>query len=252
VANDEFSKASGDFLEKAATGSVGLAAAALVDPAAGVLATATVGTAFAWFRRRAARHDGPFDPALIADVGDEFKRVDAAVEGLRARLEAVEKKVDRQDSLSQERIFSEFADSVVGARTPEKRTALVHATARQFDPTAGEPSVRAYWMRRVSDMPDLEIRFVQLLGEHGMLAFKDGAFKVSRTARRYEGVVLPSFTNADVVALELCALAMSEGKDLSNLVARARDNLYLGDDGFTAHIFGLSSSGAALASFIAP
>jgi hypothetical protein len=193
--------------------------------------------------------------ALEADFRDKVARLEARVERLEKQRAAEGKPLDELGVSRTVTIAREFLSASAGA-TSGKVDALVNGAARQFDPDAGLPSVREYWLRRVRELPDMELEVVRLLHKHGRLAVNGALFSVTPSADGIRlGNPFGSSRRADIVAIEVTALRMSKGSEPEQLLLREHAQVALKMNGqyenFTTSLFGLTPSGEELAAFIA-
>jgi hypothetical protein len=258
VANDEFSKTANKALEHTAAGAAAAVGTVVAGPFGALTGAVVVRTGVDWFQRRANKNDDSLYEARLSAMEDEFGKLDERVRKLEARRAAEGGKLDRDDLLSREAVYSEFAKGVTEAATPEKRLALVNAAARQFDPIAGLPSVREYWFKRVRALPDLELQVVRILHEHNAIAFNGAIFAVHPAPRGPgRGEHIAGFIRSEVVAIEVTVLEMSKGSEPSQLLHRDRAEVLMtvnvneGEQNFTTSLFDLTPSGKELAKFIA-
>jgi hypothetical protein len=127
-----------------------VAAAALTDDnMAGVAASTIAFGAVEYFKAKATASDTAIAAAEYAALFEEFRKLDERVSKLEQQ--------DRRDALSRQATYSRFARDVSDAAATEKREALVHATACQFDPSKGPPALRDYWLRRVRDLHEPQL-----------------------------------------------------------------------------------------------
>jgi len=166
MSDDEFSKQGGKAFQSVALGLVGIAGGP-----GGIALTVGVGALFNIFDAAANANTLAFQEARIAALEDDVLRVRDEVKALQAARAAQGKPIDAPDAPTQAQIFSDFAEAVANAATPEKRTALVHAAAKQFDPDVGALPVRKYWFNEVRRLDDMEIAALSLLHQHGALVF---------------------------------------------------------------------------------
>lgn len=166
MTDDDFGKTSGKLIENVAIGAAGIAGAVIAGPGGGVAAGAVAMTALEWLRASANANDGRVFEARFSALEDQVTRLDEEVRKVKAELAAEGKQADRQDFLSQEAVYSDFARAVADAHTPEKREALVNAAAHQFDPRLGSPEVRQYWFDVVRSLADVEIWALRLCSKY--------------------------------------------------------------------------------------
>jgi hypothetical protein len=160
MSEDEFSKQAG----KAFQG-VALGVAKLAGGPTGIALTVGATALFNIFEAVANANTQAFQEARIAALEDDVIRVRDEVKALQEARASAGKPAAPPDAPTQVRIFSDFAEAVADAATPEKRTALVHAAARQFDPDAGFPAVRRYWFNAVRSLSDMEVVTLRLLAD---------------------------------------------------------------------------------------
>jgi hypothetical protein len=165
---------------------------------------------------------------------------------LSARLASLEQAPDRHDMLTRDAVYSNFAKAVSEAATPEKRSALVNATAHQFDPTMGTPATRAYWMRRVSELSDIEIATVALFYQNVQLAFGDRTPTLFTIPRSNGNTASSSLPSTDVVAHEQGARSLVQRGLLEKQVGVVSGEAHRAD----ATFFELTASGDAILRFI--
>jgi len=156
--DDEFSKQAGKAFQNVAIGVAGL-----VGGPAGVALTVGVSALFNVFEAVANGNAEAFREARIGAVEDELRRVAEEVRKIQEARAATGKPIDAPDPLTQGVLFSEFAEAVASAATPEKRTALVHAAARQFDPNRGNAAVRQHWFAAARSLTDMEVVVIRLV-----------------------------------------------------------------------------------------
>ncbi len=142
---------------------VAIGAGGIVGGPASVALAVGVSALFNVFEAVANGNDDAFREARLSAVVDELRRVAGEVRKIQEARAAAGKPVDPPDPLTQGVLFSEFAEAVASAATLEKRTAVVHAAARQFDPEAGAPAVRKYWFDLARVLGDLDIVVIRLL-----------------------------------------------------------------------------------------
>jgi hypothetical protein len=161
---DDFGKQSSGIVQQLAIGTAGVAMASLVDndPMVALTASSAAWGAVEYFKTKASMPTSAIQAAEYSALFEEFRK-------LGERVALLEKK-DRQDALAKQVVFSRFAKDVSEAATTEKREALVHATAYQFDPSRGSPATRDYWLRKVRSASDAELALV-LLASKKCLAF---------------------------------------------------------------------------------
>lgn len=158
MTDDELSKQAGKAFQNVALGLAGAAGGA-----AGVALTVGASALFNIFDAVANANTEAFQQARIAALEDDVLRVRDEVKAIQERLSKAGKPMDPPDAPTQARVFSDFAEAVAKAATPEKRTALVHAAARQFDPEVGPASVRKYWFDQVRQLSDVQVAAIRLL-----------------------------------------------------------------------------------------
>jgi len=166
MSDDEFSKQAGKAFQGVVVGAAGLVgglpAVALTVGAAGL---------FNVFESLLAGKTDAFNEARIAALEDEVRLVADKVRKSEDARAAAGKPPERPDPIAQGVLFSEFAESVASAATSEKRTALVHAAACQFDPDLGSVAVRKHWFDEVRGLSDMDIFAIRMLARERILTF---------------------------------------------------------------------------------
>lgn len=164
MADDEFSKQAGKAFQGVAIGAAGL-----VGGLPGVALAVGATGVFNVFEALLTRKTEAFNDARFAALEDEVRKVADEVRTIQEVRAAAGKPLDAPDPLTQGALFSKFAEAVGSAATPDKRTALVHAAARQFDPSRGNPAARQYWFEAARSLTDMEVVVVRLLDrEHSI------------------------------------------------------------------------------------
>lgn len=211
MADDEFSKQAGSAFQTVALGVAGLAGGpGGIAVSVGAVALLNIFDAVANANTQA------FQEARIAALEDDVIRVRDEIKALQAARAAEGKPVEAPDAPSQAQIFSDFAEAVANAATPEKRTALVHAAAKQFDPDAGTLPVRKYWFNEVRKLTDMEVAALSLLQQHGALVFSSNDTLVhSGKANTPPKALTLLFT--DRVAIENTIIQLEQRTKLVNL-----------------------------------
>jgi hypothetical protein len=253
MTDDDFGKTGSKLIENAAVLAVGVAGTFLTGPGGGVAASATVQTALEWLHARADRNDTLLYEARFAELEGLVNKLDDEVRNVKAQLAAVGKQADRQDFLSQEAVYSEFTRSVAEAITPEKRIAIINATAHQFDPRKGSAAARTYWLNQVKALTDIEAALVSLLGRHPKIAFNGACFAVNLIAGqdKHDAVLVPEFDLGDVVALEVTALRMSDVAGPTQPLTRSGFVLSIPEQcQMTTNVYSLTPSGQRIAEFM--
>lgn len=74
------------------------------------------------------------------------------------------KKLDELDELQETLIFQRLAKETFETVAPEKQRALMNIAARQYDPTLGSLSTRQYWWDEISQLSQIELYSIQLIG----------------------------------------------------------------------------------------
>ena len=159
-------------MQRLAAGAFGVGIGLVMkDPMAGMAASAAAMTATDYMKAKISGDDADLALAEETVALEYCRRLDARLADLEAKAAADGQKPDRQDLLTKEVTFSRFAKSLGEATTEEKREAIVHATAYQFDPRKGPPAMRDYWLRRVRDLPEHELSLVLLIANRGPIVF---------------------------------------------------------------------------------
>lgn len=199
-------------LQRLSAGAVGAAVtAATLNPVAGVAAAAVMLTASDYAKAKVIG-DGPDLATVEADVLLAYcKLLDERMGAIEEQLAASNETRDRQDLLTKELTYSRFIRSVSEAATPDKREAIVHATAHQFDPRKGVAATRDYWLQRVREIPDAELALVKLVVAHGEITFwNNAAYQTSgATTQAQPATQALSLPKADVVMHETLAQQVS-------------------------------------------
>lgn len=215
MADDGFSKQAGKAFQNVAIGAAGL-----VGGLPAVALSVGVGALFNIFDAVANGNDDAFREARIAAVEDEIRRVADEVRKIQQTRVETGKPLNAPDALTQGALFSEFAEAVASAATPEKRTALVHAAALQFDPDLGPSGVRSYWFQQVRALADIEVVALTLLAKHGAVVLRrDGTCWVA--VPREEPKRQIPLTQDEFVAMEAIIADMSQGPLISGSVDTA-------------------------------
>lgn len=94
---------------------------------------------------------------------------------LEAELQAQGKKLDELGASRTTQVLRDVLAACARAESPEKRDALINAAVRQFDPRAGTASTRAYWLRVLASVSDVELHVVRIVVRHSRVSFlRDG------------------------------------------------------------------------------
>ncbi len=247
MGDDDFAKIASKALEQLVVRGAGVAvAAAGGSPGEALAATVAASTGLEWFKLRATGKDSAIQAGLVIDMAEHFARLDSAVAEIAERLAKLELAPDRQDPLTQDAVYSDFAKAVSEAPTPEKREALVHVAAHQFNPEMGTPASRAYWMRRVSVLSDIEIATIKLFDGYSRIAF-DGALFLSGNGEHVERRTIPL---TDVVAFETTATELSGPIGPAQLMARRKGSVTHEQKRIETTLFLLTPPGQSLLRFI--
>jgi hypothetical protein len=238
MSDDEFSKQAGKAIQATVTGG-----AALVAGPPGVVLAVAAATTFSVFDALAGGNDEALREVRVAALEDEMIAVRDKLRALEARLHQQGSAPDRQDPLTQSAVASEFVRSVSEARTAEKREALVNATVAQFDPSKGSPATRDYWLRRLRDLPEIEVSFVLLLAQHGQVAFADGKMFQAHGGR---AMLLP-FGTTDTVAYSSLGERMTNAGH-GSLVEKTQALVPIDSRAVTATAYVLTRDGSVLMS----
>lgn len=233
-------------MQRLASGALGVGVTlATKDPMAGMAASAAAMTATDYMKSKLSGENADLVVAEENVLLDYCAKLDERVRKIEERLFDTGQKPDRQDLLSKEVTFSRFAKGLGEAATVEKREALVHATAYQFDPRKGSPATRDYWLRKVRDASDAEISLVNLLVEHKEIAFLNNeAIKTSAQENTTFKQKLPMLVS-EVVALETLSQQISATGHGQVVYSPARRNVH----GHMMPTYALTAVGTVFASF---
>lgn len=113
--------------------------------------------------------------AVEADAREAFVRLQQRVDVLEGLLG---KDGHRLDDLGAKRtvaVAQEVAKGVAEAYGEPKIDAMLNAGARQFDPRMGPQEIRKYWLDRVTQLLDIEVRVLLLLKEHQPIMYFEEA-----------------------------------------------------------------------------
>lgn len=247
--DDNFSPVAKNALQEAA-GSV----AELIDNAIdGVpVVGRSLGVGLSYFQALSERNNDAIAVARLGAVEDELIKLRQDFDKLTASLANEGKQPDRQDPLSQAAVASEFVASVLEARTPQKREALVHASVRQFDPRLGLPATREFWLRLIREMPDTEIQVVLLLAENGETIFLNKqALSAKDVGGNFRIEKLP-WTRPDIAAYQATIVAMLGNPRTARLVVHSEARSFNVDgQAYSSGGFKLGEDGEILAMFCA-
>src|SRR5438445_5616325 len=94
------------------------------------------GAVLAVFNAMLPNNDAAFTAALTGELHDHVNRLQGEIDRLSERLATHDKRLDDLDLLAQRKVVKEYAEAVSEATGEAKRDSLLHAAARQFDPTA--------------------------------------------------------------------------------------------------------------------
>lgn len=216
MSGDEFSNQGGKAFQNVALGVAGLAG----GPAS-VAITAGVGAFFNIFDAVATANTQAFQEARIAALEDDLIRVRDEVRTLQAARVAEGKPIGAPDAPTQTQIFSDFVEAVSSAPTSEKRTALVHAAARQFDPDLGSVAVRKHWFDEVRRLSDMEIFAIRMLAREGILTFTS-QHKANSARNPTRTFLVLQLSDDEHVALRATVLRLDEGPYVSSPVVTQR------------------------------
>lgn len=153
--------------------------------------------------------------AIEQDLADTLASLQSKVERLAVELEAKSAKLEELGALRTFTLAREAAASAAEARTAEKRESVLNATARQFDPEAGTPATRDFWLQRVRSLPDVELKLVLLIAKYKRLAFQNNDL-VQLVEDRIRPLPLP---REDLVAFRTVAASMINAQ-LGGLIIR--------------------------------
>lgn len=254
MTEDDFGKTGSKLIENVAIGVAGVVGTIVAGSGGGVTAGAVVMTALDWLRASANANDRRVFDARFAALEDQFTRLDEEVRKVKESLAADGKQADRQDFLSQEAVYSDFARAVSEARTPEKRIALVNVAAHQFDPRLGTPEAREFWFQRVRLLTELQIAFVRLVARTQICFAANSMVQYDNAKPQpIDAEDVPGMTDADMVAFaaasaDLLPTAIPGGLHL--LHKGPGPNIKHNGQTFKADTFHLASAGVVLMKFI--
>lgn len=250
---DKFSDVTSKAVERVAIGGAAIAGNALGGP--GMALTLSVGTftLAEWFRAMSTGGDSRVLTQRLDAFETEIAQLEARLAAAESAIKAAGEQPDRQDLLSKEGIFSDFARGVSEARTPPKRHALVNATVHQFDPRKGTPATRDYWLRRVRETSDAELALVNLLSVQTEITFwRNEAFATSATNNANAPATVPlTIPKSTVVAFETIAQQVAN-QGPGQLVYSAYSRHVRSGEGADAHAvraYGLTAAGEIFVSF---
>lgn len=187
--------------QRLAAGALGVGVSlATKDPMLAMAATAAAMTGTDYMKAKAAAADNPIAKAEYTALFELYEKLDA-------RVGALEEK-DRQDILSKEVVYSRFAQDVSSAATPEKREALVNATAHQFDPRKGSPATRDYWLRQLRDLPESELSFLLMVAERRVVFLNSKMFETPDATDFMEEALVPFMSTEDGTAFNIISQSM--------------------------------------------
>jgi hypothetical protein len=233
-------------MQRLAAGALGVGVSlATRDPMAGMAASAAAMTATDYMKSKLSGENATLVVAEENVLLDYCAKLDERVRKIEERLVDTGQKPDRQDLLSKEVTFSRFAKGLGEASTVEKREALVHATAYQFDPRKGSPATRDHWLRRVRELPEAELSFVLLLAAHTEVAFSHRQIYWSDGGG---GGGPLGLLEEDVVAYEAIAEQMTNA-GYGSLVYKTSARLPIESTAVVATAFVLKRDGRILVSF---
>ncbi len=172
------------------------------------------------------------------------------VHGLQERVNRLEealakhgKRLDDLGPLRTRRLVVDWAEAVREAEGETKRNSVSNAAARQFDPDWHTVDVRKYWFDQVTQLSDLEVRAIQMLGVYDYVAFAPSS-----------GTLL--FGSKGVANGEEASdsLSVALGASLSELKKRAivgSPNMRIRNGNEATETFGISGRSRALLEAIA-
>jgi len=208
---DQFGKFAGIVIEKAVDGGAKIVGAAVAGPGGAVVAGVLVGTAASWFRAKASGNDEGWRDARLSAVEDQFYQLDARMRELEAERARQGVSEEQPDILREEAVFSEFANAVSRAKTPEKRMALVNAAAHQFDPRMGRRESRDFWLQKISSLSELELAFIAIVTEKPVCFVSNEMIQFDPVAAEpRDAIEVPGIVQADVVAFTAVAIDLAD------------------------------------------
>lgn len=197
-------------MQRLAAGALGVGVTlATKDPMAGMAASAAAMTATDYMKSKLSGDSGELATAEATVLFDYCARLDGRLSVIETHLLESGQKPDRQDLLSKEVTFSRFARGLGEAATVEKREALVHATAYQFDPRKGSPATRDYWLRQVRELPESDLAFINLVATHRITFFKDDLVVLPTADEILDSDLKPFMSREDAVAFTVIAGQMT-------------------------------------------
>jgi hypothetical protein len=129
-----------------------------------------------WSAVRPANAAERFDLAK-REYDDELAvRLVDTIRAVRAELRAHRTELDQLAPLRALAIAEQVAKSASEASGDSKVEAMLNAGARQFDPRKGPQETRKYWLDRVTQLSDLEVRVLMLLKDHSPLSYREEAY----------------------------------------------------------------------------
>jgi len=251
---DQFGKFAGIAIEKVVDGGAKLVGAAVARPGGAVVAGVLMGTAASWFRAKANGNDEAWREARLSAVEHQFYQLEARMRQFEAERAAEGVPEESPDALREEAVYSQFAEAVARAKTPEKRIALVNAAAHQFDSRMGRPESRNFWFQKLSSLSELELAFISIVADkpvcflaNEMIQFDPGA------PEPREAHELPGIAPADVVAFTAVGLELSSAPSPNAMYLVRKSgapNVRFKGQMLTPEAYWLTAAGVVLAQYM--
>lgn len=194
-----------------------------------------------WSAVRPANAAERFEQAK-REYDDELAvRLVDAVRAVQSELRAHRTELDELAPRRALAIAEQVAKSASEASGDSKVDAVLNAGARQFDPRKGPQETRKYWLDRVTQLTELEVRVLMLLKKHSPLSYRYDAY----LARGLEDTKL-DLPDAEHIALGLVLERLVAKGDLVRTMPTPANMVA------TYPSVVLSSQGQILVSFIEP
>ena len=126
--------------------------------------------------------DERLQEAIKLDWQERTVRLEQRMTALEAQLKQEGRELDNLGASRTAVVGQEVLEGVATAYGEPKVDAVLNAGARQFDPRMGPHEVRKYWLDRVMQLTDLEVRVLMLLKLHSPLSYRNEAFLASGLA----------------------------------------------------------------------